>query len=413
VASKLFQLEGWPSSPSSDNNAHAYNNDTGIWDTGGAPAAPPFTGQVTSTGARRQIGGWDGNFWYVTGPDGKLYRYNPGANTWSAALAAGAVLVSGTIYQQHWCMCSDGRFVYHLTSGGGFRRYDTVNDTLQSLPAIPGGTMDRNCLLIYDGNDTVYGYAGPNPGDGALAKYTISTNLWAALPTLAGISGTTFPIFGAYLAGKLWVIRAQNQQTSQAYAYDPVGNAWANKATVFAGNGMDPTCPFGEIDDHTIRVWSNVTPSAGEFRALNYDVLADTWALNVNSSFNTLQGSNHAVTRLINPTFSWFQADGVTPAAPTILLPGMNVGDVVSLHLVVQTPVSRALGATVSVPALIGGTGNLGLSVCATANGTYGASFSTGALAAGQTFDVFVKVAPTSSQSLGLSANGTLKVVGN
>src|SRR5438067_1733048 len=109
-ATYFYTLEGWVNSPSEDDNAHRFNCDTGTWQPG-LLAVPPFVGQVVSTNPGvRQQGTWDGDFWYVGGPDGSLYRYSPTSDTWEGPLASGLVVVPATIEDQSWAMCSDGRF---------------------------------------------------------------------------------------------------------------------------------------------------------------------------------------------------------------------------------------------------------------------------------------------------------------
>jgi hypothetical protein len=411
MSSLLYTLEGWPSSPGSNNIARSFNNDSLVWST--AIAAPPFTGQVPSTDfGQRQNGGWDGNKWYVIGPDGKLYAYNPGGNTWSSALFGGTVIISGTVSTQKWCMASDGRFIYILDSGSGFRRYDPNADTLTGLSAIPGNSFSAKMLLVYDGDDTLYGYKGGTDNPHQIAKFTISTNTWTVLPSQATLNTdlvNNYTTWAAFLGGKFWLLY-HTGTTAKAFVYDPSGNTWTAKATFGAATGnVLPAARGGEMTDSTIRLW---TIDPGE-ATVDYNVGTDTWSRGPNSPVTFRQGGNHAITRLFQPIFTWLESDGVTPASITELLGTLTQGDTTTAHLKVKTAQAHAGGATVSVPASFTTDAEDPVTICATAGGVYSTSFTTAALNANDVFDVFVKVAPTVLQTPGLTKLFHLRPVGN
>lgn len=406
MSSFLYTLQGWPSSPSSNQVAERYNNDTNIWST---IASTPFTGQVVSSSTNfRQVGGWDGNKWYVIGPDGKLYAYAPLSNTWSAALFGGVAIIGGTVEDQNWCMCGNGSFVYILSSSGDFRRYDPSADTLTAL-STPPGTYGPKLFLVFDGDDAIYGYKGDTTGQ--FYKFTISTGVWASIATQAtlvtDIGGGVAPC-AAFLQGKLYVGYGLGGNTAKMFAYTPGANTWAAKASqgglTFAPN---PDSPYGEDTDGSIRLWTDGSGNS----SVVYSIGGDSWAVGSSSGFNIAQGGNWAVTRTFTPDYVWLEADGTTPANLTEVLGTLAAGDSITAHLKVKTPVSRGGGATVSVPATPLTDAEDVVTVCQTVGGVYSTSFTTAALNANDIFDVFIKVSPTSAQSLGFSKLFNLKVV--
>jgi hypothetical protein len=411
MSSLLYTLEGWPNSPAADNVARKFDNDNLTWST--AVAASPFTGQVVSTSVgQRQKGGWDGNRWYVIGPDGKLYAYSPGPNTWSAALGAGVVLIGGTVEDQHWTMCSDGRFVYLLDSNAGFRRYDPVADTLTGLASVPGNSATGRMLLDFDGNDTLYGFRGGTDAPHQLAKFTISTGVWTVLPSQAtlnnDLANVNTPVWSAFLQGKWWVFEFFANDV-KAFQYDPSGNAWTAKAALTGQviNGLTFAAPFGERTDSSIRLWMTTAATA----TLDYSTGADTWSRDTNAPVNFNQGGNWAVTRTFTPDYLWLAADGVTPTSPTVGQGTFAAGEVANFHYTIKTPVARAGGATVSVVSTPLTDAEDCVTICQTANGTFGTTFTTAALNPNDVFDVFVRLSPTRAQSLGFTKLYTLKVV--
>jgi hypothetical protein len=256
----FYQLEGWPTSPTANSGAHRFNCDSGIWQPG-LLGAPPFTGQVVSTNPGvRQMGTWDGNYWYVISPSGTLFRYNPATDAWSAVLASGAVVVPATIEDQSWCMCSDGRFVYLYATGGSFRRYDPVANTLSLLASPSFGGDGPRVHLCFDGDDTVFLYRGDTSG--AWGKFSISGGTWTATALGGGIADSA-PLYAAFLQGKLWVLRLPTQGTGTAYRYTPGSNTWSTLSTFFSANGFDHCSPYHEISDSVIRSWSKDIPGVG------------------------------------------------------------------------------------------------------------------------------------------------------
>lgn len=413
MASLLYTLEGWPSSPASDNIARSFGNDSLLWST--ALATTPFTGQVASTSIGvRQKGGWDGSFWYVIGPDGKLYRFNPVANTWSAALVGGAVIITGTVEDQNWVMTSDGRFIYLLDSSSGFRRYDPVADTLTALAAIPGNSFSAKMLLTYDGSGTIFGFRGGTDATHQIAKYSIAGGTWTVLANNATISGdmtSNFPTWDAFLGGKWWFFYyISGANTGKVFQYDPAGDTWTAKSNLSAaisGAIFTFSSPFGEMTDSVVRVWMCSTSTA----TVDYDTASDTWSRGVNSPVAFAQGGGWAVNRSFVPAYIWLEADGVTPANLTENVGTLVVGETGFAHLKVKTVVARPSGATVSVPVQPGTDAEDVVTICQTSGGTFGTSFTTGALNPNDTFDVFVKVAPTAAQSAGVTKLFNLKVV--
>jgi hypothetical protein len=116
------------------------------------------------------------------------------------------------------------------------------------------------------------------------------------------------------------------------------------------------------------------------------------------------------VARTFAPAFSWFQSDGVTPADPIEEVGSLVVGDVAFLHLKVQTPVARSGGATVSIPLQAGTDADDAVTLAATSLGPFTSSFATAGLAAGQFFDVWIRVAPTGFQTQGLNKTFNVQV---
>jgi hypothetical protein len=393
VASLLYTLEGWPNSPSSDNVARKFDNDSLLWST---VANSPFTGQVVSQdNNKRQTGGWDGSFWYVIGPDGKLYRYNPSANTWSAALFGGVAIIGGTIEDQWWAMTSDGRYVYILASSGDFRRYDPNNDTLSALPT-PPGTYGNNIFLTYDGSANIYGSKGDSTGQ--FYKFTLAGSAWSSIATqgtlTSDIAAGVAPC-PAFLGGKLYVVYGFSGTTVKAFQYDPSGNSWTAKATAAAGFAPSPSSRFGEDTDSSIRMWGD---NAGD-PSFIYNIGTNAWTSAAAHGFTFRQGGNFAVTRKFSSDFTWYLADGVTQASTTPLLGTFVPGQTTTFHYKVKSTSARSLGVTVSVPTIVTSDAEDAVTICATVGGTYGTSFSSAALNAGDFFDVFVKVSPTANQS--------------
>jgi hypothetical protein len=65
---------------------------------------------------------------------------------------------------------------------------------------------------------------------------------------------------------------------------------------------------------------------------------------------------------------------------------------------------------TVSVPVNTSTDAEDPVTICATVGGVYGTSFTTGALNAGDEFDVFIKFSPTLQQTLGLIKRFSLQI---
>lgn len=406
MASYLYTTEGYATG-ATGSIAHRYNNDTGVWTTLTSPPAGPA---VSSASIVRQEGGWDGNFWYTILENGKLYRYNPATDTWSGSLASGTVIIAATIEDQNWSMCSDGRFIYIFTSSG-FRRYDSTNDALTILTDQSLGSFGPRIYTVYDGFDIIYlergAYSQFNP-----AAYTISTMSWSQLSGNVTVANT-LDLYAEYLGGRLWVITGETQGTMHAYMYAPASGTWTTKSTHGSANGIRATSVYGELNDSTVRIWCDTAPGAGQFTALDYNIANDSWADGPTTAWDTRQGANWAVGRAFNPTFTWYLADGVTPAAADVDVGGVSVGDSILYHFTLLSLVDRAGGATISVPPLALTDAEDPVTVCATANGTFAASFVTGPIIGGVLFDVYVRIVPTNQQTLGLSKTFNLRPVVN
>jgi hypothetical protein len=406
---KLFTLNGWPSSPTTDNTVRDYDIDSGIWST--SHATTPFVGKVTSTGTQTQFGAWDGNRWYVISPTGGLYAYTPATDTWSGILAGSGAIIGGTVEDANWVMTSDGTYVYILSNQNDFRRYDPNSDTLSALATPPGTAYATTLFLTYDGSGSIYGSkGGGNPA--AIAKYDIATNIWTQIAS-GGYStdmGNGFATWAFYLQGNLWMLQiGANVNTLRAYQYVVSGNTWITKATQTINDVQRPCGPGHEQSDSSIRVWPDDTGNPSYV----YDTITNTYAAGANSPVAFKQGLNWAVTRAWNAAFVWYEQDGTTLLATTVNLGSAVLGETITYHIKVKTPVARAAGVTVSVPPNITTDAEDSVTICATSNGTFGTSFSTGALALNDTFDVFLRLTATSQQSLGLTKRFALKITPN
>lgn len=413
MSSFLFTLEGWPTGPSTNNIARSFDNDSLLWST--SIAAPPFSGTVVSTSTtNRQRGTWDGSLWYVIGPDGKLYAYDPDGDSWSAALFGGVAIISGTVEDQYWSMTCDGRFLYILDSSAGFRRYDPVADSLSALSSIAGNAYSGKILLDYDGDDTIFGYKGGTDAAHKISKYTISTDTWTVLTanvTLSGHLTNNHPTWSAYLQGAWWLFYfSTGENAARAWKYDPDGDTWTQMSTLTAAiASVEHISPWGEMTDSLVRFWT----SSSSVATMDYNVGTDTWTRGVNSPATFRQGTNFAVTRLFQPIFTWLESDGTTPTDPTELLGTLVQGDTLTTHLKLQIEQNHAAGITVAVAASFTTDAEDPVTVCQTAGGTFAASFATGAVVAGQKIDVYVKLSPTVFSTPGMSKTFNILPTGN
>jgi hypothetical protein len=407
VSSLLWTTEGFTSG--TPNTAfRSYDNDSGIWT---AYSGWPNAQSATVTTVQRQAGAWDGTYWYIIGTDGKLYRMNGLTQVWSAALLGGVSpwSIGGATHNHGWVMTSDGRFVYILMDSNDFRRYDPVNNTLTVLPAPPlGGSLSSYLtFLAYDGIDTIYARGTDSGSNRQFLKFTISTGTWSSLITFS--TGVSIDwVFGVCLQGKLWTISYSNGTSNYTpWVYDPVGPSWTIKTTKNDGGaGAFGGVPYGEETDGTIRFWR----SAADSYIYNIGTNAWTVAAVAPINFTIRTGYNFAVTRLFTPAYTFFAADGVTSLGPDYLEGSAVVGQTITHQIKVQTPVDRGGGANVAVVSNVQTDAEEVVSISATSGGSYTSSFTTGALTAGQLFDVFIKVVPSSVQTSGVTKHWNLRV---
>lgn len=404
---KLFTLNGWPASPTVSTVVRSYDIDAGIWSTSLAPT--PFQGTTATSSNNVQFGGWDGNRWYVVSPTGGLYAYTPADDTWSGLLGGSGAIMNGTAEDVNWVMASDGAYIYILSSSNDFRRYDPSSNTLSSLSTPPGSAYARTLFLCSDGSGSIYGSKGGG-SPAAIARYSISTNVWTAVSasgdwvTDMGGGQATWAFF---LQGRLWMIQVGTANNIlRAYKYTPASDLWENKATFTNGNRFAPPAPGHEESDSSIRIWTNNAGDPSEV----YDINANTWSAGAAPPVTFLQGVNWAVSRVYSAAFVWYESDGTTLLATTVDLGTAVLGQELTYHAKVTTPVGRAGGVTVSVPNNTSTDAEDPVRICATVGGTYATSFATGALAAGDQFDVFVKFSPTASQTLGLLKRFSLQI---
>lgn len=407
---KLLTLERWENSPAVNNVVRSYDLDSGLWVN--TLASPPFQGQVASAGNHTEFGAWDGNRWYVISPTGGLYAYTPTTDSWSSILAVTGSIITGLVEDKDWVMTSDGTYVYILSNANDFRRYDPGLNSLQTLSTPPGSAYDRTLFLTYDGSGSIYGSkGGGNPA--TIAKYDIATNAWTAVASgdwssdMGNAGAVTWAFF---LQGSLWMIQVgNNANLLRAYQYVVSGNVWITKATQGTGNRYQTSPPGHEESDSSIRIWDNSTLDPSYI----YDINANTWTAGAAPPVNFTQGSNWAVTRVWNAAFLWYESDGTTLLSTTVNLGSATLGDEITDHIKIKTPVGRAAGVTISVPVNTTTDAEDPVLICATALGSYSTSFSTGALAVDEEFDVFLKLTPTSAQTLGLAKRFVLKVTPN
>jgi hypothetical protein len=404
MAAKIYTFQGW-STGGGNNDAYEFDLDTGLWTQ---IADPPFAGVVSSADTFVvQRGGWDGDRWFVCAPTGGLYSYAPSDTSWRQETTGS--IFTGTAEDVHYVMCSDGRFVYILSNSNDFRRYDPVSGSLTTLQTPPGSSYSDSIFAVYDGSGSIYASKGGG-SPAIIGKYDIATDAWTQTATGAWntMLNAAFGTWAAFLGGRLWIL-VQDANTFRAFEYVPSTDTWTTKANDGgSATNVPGHCVGGETTDITIRVWKE-----SQVGARVYNIEDNTWANAPATPFSTAGGTNFSVARVFNPEFEWFLDDDTTPAPSLIDLGDATVGDTLTYEVRVQTPVARAAGVTVTVPNTTSTDAEDVVTICATEGGTYGTSFSTGALTANQMFSVFVKVIPTSQQTLGLSKRFNLKIVPN
>jgi hypothetical protein len=410
LSSFLYTQKGWKNSGGGDGMAaEKYNNDTGIWTD---IASVNAQDTITTLFSNCNRGGWDGSRWYVISVTGGLHAYSPGSNTWTGPLVSGSTIISGlTPQNSHWSMCSDGSYIYILASRNDFRRYDPSSDSLTTL-SIPGGSSyAATMFLCYDGSGSIYGSkGGGNPAN--ISKYDIGRNTWTQIASgdWSSQMGAGSASWAVVLKGDLWMIQVNNNVVIlRAYQYVTSGNYWITKATQSNNDYYRPVSPGGEDTDTTIRIWPNNSGVASSV----YDIVQDTWSAGAASPNTFTQGNNSVVSRVFSAAFTWYQSDGTTAIPITVDLGSGVQGQTLTYHAKVTTPVSRSNGVTISVPTNTASDAPDAVTICATVGGSYSTSFATGALNAGDQFDVFIKVTPTAAQALGLLKRFSLEIISN
>lgn len=418
----LYTFEGWANAPSANNTIRKYDLDTAVWTTSGFTAAP-FAGTVNSAGSQRQQGGWDpvDSKWYVISPTGSLYAYYPTGNTWAGPLANGAVLVYGNTEDNHWCMASDGRFVYIMmyeTSSAGteLHRYNPSSNTVELLTPPPifssaNTFTPAKLFLVWDGDDHLYAYRGAD--NGQVAKYSISTGLWSALPLQATMAADTMgtQVFSVYLSGGLYVIYAEGNTDAKTFFYNPLTNAWVQRATALLTFNASNRSPYHIDSDRSIRIWN---ANSGNPSFL-YDIVANTWTdITPNIPYQPSQGGNWAQTRVFNSQYVWYESDSTTLLNHNTSVGSGTVDFTFSYHVTVKTISARPSGITISVVDMPYDDGDGVATISNTQLGSYSTSFSSSSpLAANDLVDVWIKVMPAITQSLGITKNFNLQVVSN
>jgi hypothetical protein len=408
MSSLLLVMDGWANTASRSGNARKYDNDTGTWTS--ISSGNVFNQNIANSPDNEvHKGAWDGNRWYVISATGGLHAYTLTTDSWVGPLVSGSAVITGASPNTaNWCMTSDGSYVYMLSDRNDFRRYDPSLDAVTALALPPGSGYTRSMFLTYDGSGSIYGSKGGPSSNVIVAKYDIATNAWTALPAgayAASILGAAFVSWTAMLSGSFWLILNDNGGTLRSYQYNPATNAWVTKATSANDGGFDAAAPGGEDSDSSIKVWSRLAVASR-----TYDIVANTWSAGANSPTTFNEGTNFTVTRVFSAAFTWYQSDGTTLLVTTVDLGGSTLGDTLTYHAVVKTPVARAAGVTVSVPVNTTTDAEDPVTICATVGGTYGTSFTTGALSINDQFDVFIKIIPTAMQTLGLAKRFFLKL---
>ena len=405
-SSLLLAIKSWNNGVT-PGAAEKYDNDSGIWTN--ITSDPAMTADGNSTLTCK--GGWDGNRWYIISSSGGLHAYTPTTDTWTTNLVSGSNIITGNL---RWCMASDGSYIYILNDGNGFRRYDPSLDVLTALMSPPGTAFGNALFLTYDGSGSIYGSKGDDD-PAVISKYDIVSNTWTQLPSGGWSTGTSrmgngLGNWSAFLSGALWLVYADGTSaTLRAFRYDPVGNTWTTKATQATDTSYNYASPGGEDSDSSIRVWSQNSGAASYV----YNIALDSWSSSTVSPNAFVQGTNCAVTRLFSASFVWYQSDGVTTLPITVDLGTGVLSQTLTYHAKVKTPVGRAAGVTVSVPDNITTDAEDVVTICQTSGGTFGKSFSTGALNPGDEFDVFISLTISASQTLGLAKRFFLEISSN
>jgi len=209
----------------------AYNPGTNMWSSKAPLPAPRQTGN----GA----GEINGIIYLAGGHDAAgaltrtLYAYNPSTNTWSTktqmpifSSCGGTAVFAGKLYVFSGCTRSS---TGSQIAAGRLHRYDPGTNTwtaLRSAPAMhfqPVVTVSGGKLYVVGGND------GGGSVTGRVDMYDPGTNTWtsrASMPTpRVGAAGVA-------IGGKIYVMggRSGTMYFSTVQVYDPVANFWNSRA---------------------------------------------------------------------------------------------------------------------------------------------------------------------------------------
>jgi hypothetical protein len=245
---------------------------------------------------------WDGAMVYMMGTDGKLYRYNPGSDTWSSALAAGyAVTVSGAAH-----MVSDGTYVYYVTNNALYAYSIT-----QDLVIVLGGFT--NGVLVWDYANAIYSLSGSIRIDKInLATRAISANYsTAGFPTSSPNSNAV--VGGCWTNGKLFVYTGAN--TLNGYMVIGTESGTEVQFATATDVGFVQSTKVGTAISPNL-LYAGTQQSTSELAIYNTLTNALTTA-SLSTFVDTM-----VFTLTIQSAFEFLEADGVTPMAVQEFLTG-------------------------------------------------------------------------------------------
>ena len=229
----VYAIGGTNSAGAALTSVQAYNPTTNTWATRASLPAARQNGNGAST---------INNVIYLAGGHDAagaltrtLYAYNPGTNRWSTraqipipSSCGGSTQLAGKLYVFSGCTrSSTGTQI----AAGRLHRYDPSTNTwtaLRSAPAVhfqPVFMVTSGKLYLVGGNN------GAGSATGRVDMYDPSTNTWtqrATMPT-ARVAAT-----GTSIGGKLYVFGGRNGTTylNTVQVYDPVTNSWSTRASM-------------------------------------------------------------------------------------------------------------------------------------------------------------------------------------
>jgi subtilisin family serine protease len=229
----LYAIGGANSAGTVLRTVQAYNPATNSWSTKAAlPAA-----RQTGNGAAEinkiiyLAGGHDA----AGALTRTLYAYNSGTNTWSSrapmpiySSCGGSAVFSGKLYVFSGCTRSS---TGSQVAAGRLHRYDPASNTWTALPNAPAAhfqpvvTVSGGKLYVVGGNN------GSGAATGRVDMYDPATNAWttrATMPTARVGAG------GVAIGGKVIVMGGRTGTTylNAVEAYDPVTNSWTTRAAM-------------------------------------------------------------------------------------------------------------------------------------------------------------------------------------